>query len=212
MCIRDSINAEYMGPKTPLGYAWHYIKSQHKFIIRKTMENQETDLKQYLKYADEVERADPIMALHCRLYFVENYVKSKKKEGVATFTPDEMKFMNEALNRVEKTQKECQLTKEQKQERARQYCLKMYQKIMETIRSPGADKIQSIEILQTMINFISIIATFGPLAPEWVSMSKAMNDVRRCMCEDNGELEESAWTSDPSCSAKTSRPYPSTCE
>jgi TPP-dependent 2-oxoacid decarboxylase len=142
------------------------------------MERPEHDLMLYLKYADEVEQADPIMALYCRLYFVEHYVHSKKKQGTSELSPDEVKLTNDTFNKIEKVQKESKLTKEQKQERVRQYCAKMYQKIMELARSPGANITQCTEMLQTMINFISILATFGPLTAEWVNKCKYLGYYR----------------------------------
>ena len=137
-----------------------------------------TDLTLYLKYADEVEKDEPIMALYCHLYFAEHYVQSKKKQGITTLTPDEIQLIDGTFNKIEKMKKENRLTKEQNQERVKQYCSNMYQKIMELARRPETNKIQSIENLQTMINFISILATFGPLTAEWVNKRKCIGDCR----------------------------------
>jgi len=130
---------------------------------------QTTNINDYLEYAKAIERIEPIVAVYCRLYYVDKFVQMKKSSNMQFDPKTESVHINNLINQIQQAQKASNLTKDQKQIRVSDYCKKMFDKIMVELHKPDFDERQIAGQLKTMIDFIEILTIFGPLSPEWVS-------------------------------------------
>ena len=128
---------------------------------------QADDINIYLYYANDVEKADSVMALYCRMYYIDQYLKKKKEGGTSQLHDNESNYLSGILDNIQKTHKALNMTKEEKQERVFQYCSKMYTKIVKLLKESSSDRVRCLDMLCTMINFIKILTIFGPLNAEW---------------------------------------------
>lgn len=123
----------------------------------------------YLSYADDVEKADPVMAVCCRLYYVESYLKQVKQHGGSELSAEDKLRIAEILGKAEQEQSVNSLSNEQKKEKVAQYCTKMHNKIMQAIKTQH-NKMECIDMLTTMRNFVQVLTSFGPLSAEWLKI------------------------------------------
>jgi len=121
----------------------------------------------YLKYADDVEKCDPIMAAACRTYYVQCYVNQTKNEGSRVVSDNASTQLNWILDKIEKAHKASGLNNDQRKDRVIRYCTLAYNKIIDGLRTPGSDKVMLLEMLLTMVNFIQVLTIYGPLDSTW---------------------------------------------
>ena len=128
-----------------------------------------TNLKIYIKYADEFERSqkDLVVAEQCRMYFIEKQMQLIKNEKGKPGYNEIKDIISEQLKKTEDLNKVLKITKAQKQEQTKNYCASMYKKIMDAVKAPSCNKALAASKLQTMVNFIQILTIYGPLSPEW---------------------------------------------
>eukprot|EP00826_Nyctotherus_ovalis_P022695 TRINITY_DN17542_c0_g1_i2.p2 TRINITY_DN17542_c0_g1~~TRINITY_DN17542_c0_g1_i2.p2 ORF type:complete len:150 (+),score=32.83 TRINITY_DN17542_c0_g1_i2:35-484(+) len=129
-------------------------------------------LEDFLSYADDIEKVDLAMSLCCRQYYLESCIKGSKQ-------------WREIFERTEQQKQKLGLSKNQLHERANTYCNKMFKKIMANVNTPEYDIENAIGSLKVMIDFISILNTFGPLTHDWVEKSTSI-------CEDRERVHKSA--------------------
>lgn len=130
------------------------------------------EMRIYLNYADEVERCDPIMAAACRTYYVEYCISQKKREGSTIFSNKENAELEAVFRKIEAVNTNTGFNPEQRKQRAYVYCTRMYNKIVDSIKAPGFNKIQALDNLITLMNFIQVLTIFGPLEAIWVKNCK----------------------------------------
>eukprot|EP00826_Nyctotherus_ovalis_P026549 TRINITY_DN2072_c0_g1_i7.p1 TRINITY_DN2072_c0_g1~~TRINITY_DN2072_c0_g1_i7.p1 ORF type:complete len:176 (+),score=20.89 TRINITY_DN2072_c0_g1_i7:147-674(+) len=150
----------------------------------------------YLKYADDVEKCDPIMAAACRFYYVQSFISQTKCGGSQIMSNQVSAYMNTIISNIEKTHKASGLTPEQRKARVNRYCTLMYNKIVDDIKTPGADKLQSLDRLTTMVNFIQVMTVFGPLEPVWVENCKLCVKTRQHVQHAYRHAEEGCCTAE----------------
>jgi len=122
----------------------------------------------YLKYADDVEKCDPIMAAACRYYYAQCYLEQTKSRGSHVVSDNTSVHINGILNKIENAHKVSRLNNDQRRDRVIHYCTLMYNKIVHELKTPGSDKVMLLEMLLTMINFIQVLTIYGPLDSTWV--------------------------------------------
>jgi hypothetical protein len=122
----------------------------------------------YLKYANDVEKCDPIMAAACRQYYVQCYIDKTKSGGSQFVSNNTSSQINGIITRVEHAHKAAGLNPDQRKDRVIRYCTLMHNKIVDSLRTPGTDKQLLLEMLVTMMNFIQVLTIYGPLDPIWI--------------------------------------------
>ena len=130
-----------------------------------------TDLKLFIRYADELESHDPVVAQQFRMYFIEKQMEYIKKTKGQNYKNDKA-IISEQLKKTEELNKKLNLTKEQKKQQMHQYCAGMYKKIMDAAKAPNCKKPICISKLKTMMDFIQVLTVFGPLSSEWSNNCK----------------------------------------
>ena len=128
--------------------------------------------KAYLDYANSVEKVNPVMALYCRMFYMQKTLESKRQTKSTIVEKNESTFLSEVLNKIEQTHNALGLKKEQKQQRVEQYCEKVYKKVMSEASSPGCNKPECMDMLKSTHDLIEVLTIFGPLTPEWMKNRK----------------------------------------
>ena len=136
------------------------------------------DLEVYLQYGRILDERDKIMAMLCRMYYVERKIDIMKKMKVNT--PN--KTVTDVFKMVELANKELNLNKDQKILHANGHCSNMYSKLLESINDPNYDKPLLVRKLRMMINFIQVLTLFGQLHAEWQRICKRIYHFRLLLC------------------------------
>eukprot|EP00826_Nyctotherus_ovalis_P055441 TRINITY_DN735_c0_g4_i3.p1 TRINITY_DN735_c0_g4~~TRINITY_DN735_c0_g4_i3.p1 ORF type:complete len:139 (+),score=34.99 TRINITY_DN735_c0_g4_i3:173-589(+) len=134
------------------------------------------DLELFIRYADELESRNPVVAQQFRMYFMERQMENIKKTKGQDHKKEKTAIA-EQLKKTEDLNKKLNLTNEQKKEQMTQYCKAMFSKVMNAARQPNCKKPLCISKLHTMLDFIHVLTVFGPLSAEWSSNST------RCVTE-----------------------------
>ncbi len=135
--------------------------------------SQESNYAIYLSYAKGVEKADSVMATYCKMYYIEKILGQKRQTHSVMVAKEESSVINAVLKEIEQAQRTTRLSREQKQQRVEQYCLKMHEMVMKKAAEPGASRAECADQLRTVSDFIDVLTVFGPLEPRWVELSIA---------------------------------------
>lgn len=139
-----------------------------------TADNPEIDI--YLKYAKELENLEPIIALCCKIYFIERYLEGHKKDGKLNLSSEKKQFINPIYKAVENDKKSLGISKDDRQKKFEQYCNNIHLRMIALINTPKNDRKKSVNSLLTMRNFIKILTLFGPLTPQWQKNCNFLTD------------------------------------
>lgn len=129
------------------------------------------NIKLYLDYANMLDSRNPVMALHCRIHYLQEFIKSIKMANETSVNRNTSVAINAIFKKIENTKKALKLDKKQEQVEVENYCLEMYKKIMKSAEDPKADKDLIGRKLSMMVDFIQILTNFGELSPEWIFKS-----------------------------------------
>jgi len=120
--------------------------------------------KHYLRYARDLDDIDPVVALCCRSYYLTKYIEAKRKTKM---TAQESANIKDLLNIVENIQKKLELTKEQREKKVEEFCIKLFECIVE-------DDLSAMEISEnhaiqfnTTADVIELLKVFGSISNEW---------------------------------------------
>ncbi len=137
------------------------------------MSHQEQNYAIYLSYANEVKKADLVVAIYCKIYYAQQVIGLKRQIGSVVFQKEESATINSVIKEIEQGQAALgkEMKKEQKQQRVESYCTRMYQKIMAEASNPNCNRGECIDRLKTVSDFIDILTVFVPLNAEWTAKS-----------------------------------------
>ena len=124
----------------------------------------------YLKYAEDLEEAEPVVALCCRIYYTKKFVEAKQKTG-QVFTPDEEKYVAQLIRDVEFGQGKLGMSSETRKEKLEEFCTKIFLALeKEELTAEELTKIHAVQFNATA-NFVELLSIFGNLSPQWEDRS-----------------------------------------
>lgn len=115
---------------------------------------EQVKIKLYLDYATMLDNRDIIMAFYCRMYYIQELLKSIRRSNETGIDRDSSITLNAVFNKIESTKKALKLEKEEGEKNVKKYYLEMYGRVMASVKDPKADKGLNVKKLGTMIDFI----------------------------------------------------------
>lgn len=134
------------------------------------MEKKLASFKVFLKMANDLEATEPVIALCCRMYYLEKYIGIKKQAKIP-MTPEENAELGEVLNLVGETKKLYPMSKEEIKDMLIDFCAKNFVLVdKEDHNAPKITKEHAFRF-NTAAHFIELLSVYDAMTPKWEEKS-----------------------------------------
>lgn len=134
------------------------------------MEKKLASFKVYLKMAKDLEGTEPVIALCCRMYYLEKYLGLKKQANLQ-MSPEENAELTKVLDAVSKTKKLYPMSKEEIKDMLEDFCGKNFVRMdKEDHTAPKLTK-EHASRFNTTAHFIQLLSTYDAMTPKWEEKS-----------------------------------------
>eukprot|EP00826_Nyctotherus_ovalis_P015443 TRINITY_DN14393_c0_g1_i4.p2 TRINITY_DN14393_c0_g1~~TRINITY_DN14393_c0_g1_i4.p2 ORF type:complete len:193 (+),score=35.17 TRINITY_DN14393_c0_g1_i4:147-725(+) len=130
----------------------------------------------FLKLADDFGTSQPLMALSCRIRYVEKFLNVKRQLKVH-LTAQEQKEVEDLMRAIEREQQESGATVEQRKKALEEFCSQSYGlTIKEYLGAKKVGKDHAIKFNLTGY-YIELLYTCGELSPKWKERCTVSNEL-----------------------------------
>jgi hypothetical protein len=130
------------------------------------MEKKLASLKVFLKMANDLDSTQPVIALCCRVYYLDKYI-GLKKQGNLHMTPEENAELSQLLNVVGEAKKIYSMSKEETKDVLEDFCGKNFARIdIEDHNAPKLTKEHASQF-NTTAHFIELLSIYDGMTPKW---------------------------------------------
>jgi len=134
------------------------------------MEKKLASLKVYLKMATDLDSTEPVIALCCRVYYMEKYL-GFKKEAKLNLSPEEKAELTQLANTIGETKKIYTMTKEEIKDVLEDFCGKNFARMdKEDHNVPKLTK-EHASRFNTTAHFIQLLSSYDGMTPKWEEKS-----------------------------------------
>jgi hypothetical protein len=145
----------------------------------------------YTKYALDLDKIEPVVALSCRLYYCTKLIEAKKKSEDSVITPNEKAEIRSLLDLIEEGYKRLRLSRNVRRKILIRFCDKLFTGIKEEELLFTTPTLLHAIQFNTVADLIDLLNQFGEIPNEWKERK------RYCKCKAITMLENSKKGKEP---------------
>ena len=135
------------------------------------MQKKIDSFKAFLKMAEDLDPSEPVIALSCRLYFIEKFLTIKRESG-SPLTAEEQGEFNKIYTQIEESKKSLGMTKEEMKEAVEEFCGRAFVGIDKEDRTAPKITKDHAKRFVTTSHFIELLSLNGGMTPKWEELSR----------------------------------------
>ena len=138
------------------------------------MNTKANSLNAFLKLAKDLDSSEPLIALCCRVTYIEKFLAEKKKIGTSP-SPAENKDLSELFTTIEAQKKQLNMTREQTKEYLEKFCLKSFADIDQDYNTVPKVTREHAMRFNKVSHFIELLPSYDAMTPKWEEICKILS-------------------------------------